>query len=198
MPTPVTPIEPPTLSVSAFMRRPGQPGSLGHFNGENASDFLEKYNMECELFSVNEQQRGLRFQHYCTLEVEEIVKILPGYETHKWDKLQDKIKNFYWQYDHPKNTPAALKALIRNSSTLPLAAYILKFTSITDALVGKGTMCEVDQVNKLLEGLDERMRLKVIELCTTKGWRVTDEDVGEESKFNVIGKFLKDKARTAE
>jgi hypothetical protein len=89
MSTPITPIEPPTLSVSVFMPRLGQPGSLDFSNGDNASDILEDYNTECELFGVKDKQPGIRFQHYCTPDVKEIVKILPGYETHEWEKLQD-------------------------------------------------------------------------------------------------------------
>jgi hypothetical protein len=49
-----------------------------------------------------------------------------------------------------------------------------------------------------LEGLEEKMREKVIEMCTRKGWRVMDQDTGEEPKFDEITKFLSDKARTAQ
>jgi hypothetical protein len=113
-------------------------------------------------------------------------------------KFQEEIKGFYWQFDHPKNTPAALNALIRDSAKFSLAAYILKFTSITDALVAKNVMSSVEWINKLLEGLDERMRIKVIELCTSKGWRITDQDRGGEPKFSEIAKYLEDKAKSGE
>jgi hypothetical protein len=91
-----------------------------------------------------------------------------------------------------------LNALIRDSAKLSLAAYVLKFTSITDPLVGKNVMSSVERINKLLEGLDERMRVKVIELCTSKGWRITDQDRGGEPKFPEIAKYLEDKARAVE
>jgi hypothetical protein len=38
------------------------------------------------------------------------------------------------------------------------------------------------------------MRVKVIELCITKGWRVTNQNTGEESKFAEITQFLSNKA----
>jgi hypothetical protein len=198
MGTPATPMEPPTLVMSAFMPRPGQSGALDVFNGDNASDFLENFNTECRLYGVKEGDRGPRLPYYCTPEVKEIVKILPGYDPPDWTKLQDEIKSFYWQYDHPKNTPAALNALIRDSAKFSLAAYVLKFTSITNALVAKNVMSSVERINKLLEGLDEMMRIKVIELCTSKGWRITDQDGGGEPKFPEIAKYFEDKARSVE
>jgi hypothetical protein len=48
-----------------------------------------------------------------------------------------------------------------------------------------------------LEGFDERM-VKVIGFCTTKGWRVRDQDAGEDPPFDEIAKFLRDKAISAE
>jgi len=38
--------------MSAFMPRPGQPGSLNIFTSENISDYLESFNAECELDGV--------------------------------------------------------------------------------------------------------------------------------------------------
>ena len=49
------------------------------------------------------------------------------------------IKRFYCKDDDPKNTVSALNALIR-FALLPLSVYLLKFTSITEVLVGKGSI----------------------------------------------------------
>jgi hypothetical protein len=104
------------------------------------------------------------------------------------------LKGFDWQTDKPKSTLAALNALIRESARLPLNVYILKFTLITNILVSKGLLSPVNRVVKLLEGLDDKMRVKVIELCTTNGWRVMDQDTGEAPNFDEIKKFLEHEA----
>jgi len=197
MGTPITP-EPPIVSMSAFMPRPGQPGSLDVFNGENISDYLESFNAECELYGVKAEQRALRFPHYCNPEIKDIVTLLTGYEARDWDQLQVEIKKFYWQHDHPKNTFTALNALIRRSHELTLSAFVLKFTAITNVLVTNGVMSAADRVIRLLEGLDEGMRIKVIKLCTQKSWKITDQDSGESPKFDEIKKFLDDEAKTGE
>ena len=164
-PVPATP-EPPVVSMSTFMPRPGQPGSLEIFTGDNVSDYLDSFNAKCELYGVKSEHRAIWFPHYCEKDIKEIVTILLGYDTDEWKQLQGEIKRFYWEKDHPRNTPPALNALIRNSANLPLSAYLLKFTSITEALVAKGVLSATDRVIRLLAGLDDNMKLKVIKLCT--------------------------------
>jgi hypothetical protein len=180
------------------MPRPGQSGSLEIFTGQNASDYLDEFNVECELYRVKPEQRVLLFPHYCIPTIKDVVKLLPGYDSKQWDDLQTEIKKLYWAGDHPKNTVAALNALIRSSRSIPFSVFIIKFSSITDVLVSKSALSDIDRFAKLLEGLDEKMRNKVIKLCTQKGWRVTDQDTGEKPNFNDVKSFLESEARTAE
>jgi hypothetical protein len=195
---PVTPSEIPVFTYAGVMPRPGQSGSLDVFTGQNASDYLDEFNVECELYRVKPEQRVLLFPHYCIPSIKDVVKLLPGYDDKKWDSLQTEIKKLYWAGDHPKNTVAALNALIRSSNSIPLSVFILKFSSITDVLVSKSALSDIDRFAKLLEGLDEKMRNKVIKLCTQKGWRVTDQDTGEKPNFDDIKKYLEAEAKTAE
>jgi hypothetical protein len=74
----MTPTEPPTISFPAFMPRPGQPGSLDGFAGDNISNYLDEFDVECELYSVKPEHRAIRF---CTTEIKEIFTLLPGYES---------------------------------------------------------------------------------------------------------------------
>jgi hypothetical protein len=196
---PVTPSEIPVFTYAGVMPRPGQSGSLSVFTGQNASDYLDEFNVECELYRVKPEQRVLLFPHYCIPTIKDVVKLLPGYEYPRdWDHLQNEIKKLYWAGDHPKNTIAALNALIRSSHSIPLSVFVLKFSSITDVLVSKSALSDIDRFAKLLEGLDEKMRNKVIKLCTQKGWRVTDQDTGEKPNFDDIKKYLEAEAKTAE
>jgi hypothetical protein len=195
---PVTPSEIPVFTYAGIMPRPGQSGSLDVFTGQNASDYLDEFNVECELYRVKPEQRILLLPHYCIPSIKDVVKLLPGYDAKAWDSLQTEIKRLYWAGDHPKNTIAALNALIRSSNSIPPSAFILKFSSITDVLVSKSTLSEIDHFAKLLEGLDEKMKNKVVKLCTQKGWCVTDQDMGEKPNFDDIKLFLESEARTAE
>ena len=188
----------PVFTYVGVMPRPGQSGSLDVFTGQNASDYLDEFNVECELYRVKPEQRVLLFPHFCLPSIKDVVKLLPGYDGKVWDNLQTEIKKLYWAGDHPKNTVAALNALIRSANSIPLSVFILKFSSITDALVSKSALSDIDRFAKLLEGLDEKMRNKVIKLCTQKGWRVTDQDTGEKPNFDDIKSYLEAEAKTAE
>jgi hypothetical protein len=189
--SPHAPTEPHTVSLSAFMPRPGQPGSLDRFTGANVSDYLDEYNTECELYVITPEHRALFLPRYfCTSETKEIITLLPGYESRDWDLLQIEMKKFYWPSDHPKNSLTVLNTLIRNSAGFPLGVYLLKFTSITEALIAKDLLTPANRIAKLLDGLDERMCKKVIKFCMQRNWKISDQDIGETPNFDEIKAFL--------
>jgi hypothetical protein len=148
--------------------------------------------------SSNPNKRVLLFPRYCTPEIKDIVMLLPGYESRDWDLLQTELKRFYWQTNNPKNTLATLNSLIRKSARLPLNAYVLKFASITNVLDSKDILSPINHVARLLEGLDERMRKKVIKFCTLKNWKVASDQDDETPNFDEIKKFLEHEALTME
>jgi hypothetical protein len=195
---PHTPTKLSTVSLSSvFMPRPGQPGSLDVFTGDNISNCLDEYNTECELYGFKPERRAILLPRYCTPEIKEIVTLLPGYESRNWTLLQTEIKKFYWKSDRPKNTLAALDFLVCSESTsIPLRVFILKFSVITDALIANNFLFPVNRIVKLLEGLDGKMRSKVIKFCVQNGWKVSDEDNGEAPDFDEIKKFLEHEALT--
>src|SRR5204862_4456175 len=84
-------------------------------NGYNITEFLEEWNIECEDFGLTETQRCARFPNYCTPEIKETVKILPGYIATNWITLQSDVKKLYWPQDKPKNTIAALDKLLKQA-----------------------------------------------------------------------------------
>jgi hypothetical protein len=156
-------------------------------------NYLDDYNTECEIYGVRSEHRAILLPRYCTHEIKEIVKLLPPCD---WKLLPTEIKKFYWKSDHPKNSCAALNALIRESPRLPLNSYLLKFTTITDVLVASGVLTTVNRVDRLLERLDEKLRIKVIMFCTEKGWKVFDHDISETPNFDEIKKFLEHEVLT--
>jgi hypothetical protein len=70
----------PVFTYAGVMPRPGQSRSLDVFTSQNASDYLEEFNVECELYCVKPKQRVLLFPHYCIPTSKDVVKLLPGYD----------------------------------------------------------------------------------------------------------------------
>jgi hypothetical protein len=59
------------------------------------------------------------------------------------------------------------------------------------------TLSPVSRIVKLLGGLDNTMRLRVVKFCTQRDWKFTsDQDAGETLNFDEIKTFLEHKALT--
>ena len=61
------------------MPRPGQPDAL-HFDNTNVTEFLHRWNNECEDFDLNEPQRYTHLPDYCTPETKDTIELLSGYK----------------------------------------------------------------------------------------------------------------------
>jgi len=57
---------------------------------------------------------------------------------------------------------------IKDAPTLDLNIYILKYTSISETLVAKGALSTLDRVNRLMDGLPEDLRKRVLKFFTKK------------------------------
>ena len=186
----------PTCVYEPTMPRPGQPGAM-QFDGHNIIEFLEEWNIECEDFRLTETQRCVRFLNYCTLQIKETVKILPGYIASNWTTLQSDVKKLYWPKDKPKNTMAALDKLIKEAPGMDLNVYVLKYTSISEALVAAHALSSLDRIARLLDGLSEDLRRKVIRYCTKQGWKLSTQDSGTaDSEYDAIILFILTEAQT--
>jgi len=133
------------LHPHAIMPHPGQLDSL-EFDGNNISDFLEDWNIECEDDGLTDTQKCARFPNYCTPTIKDLVKLLPGYSTPNWTLLQANLKETYWQHDKPKDTHEALIHLVKEAPTMDLNVYVIKFTVITDSLIAKHALSDLDRV----------------------------------------------------
>ena len=61
------------------MPHPGQPGAL-HFDNMNVSEFLCRWNIECEDFGLTDPQKCTRLPDYCTSETKDTIELLSGYQ----------------------------------------------------------------------------------------------------------------------
>ena len=66
---------------------PGQPGAL-HFDNTNVTEFLRRWNIECEDFGLTDTQKCARIPDYSTPETKDVIELLNGYKTNDWVKLQ--------------------------------------------------------------------------------------------------------------
>jgi hypothetical protein len=168
-------------------------------NGTNVSEFLENWSIECDDYGLNDVQKCVRLPNYCTPAIKDIVKLLKGYVSHDWVVLQKELKDLYWQNDTPKNSTTMLYKLIKEAPTMDLDVYVLKYSAITDALVSKGALSSLDRVGRLLDGLPEELRKRVLKFCTKKSWRLSAQDMGTvDPDFDELKEFVLTEAQVAQ
>ena len=188
------------LHAFNVMPRPGQANAL-EFDGSNVTEWLEEWNLQCEDYGVTDLKKCTRLPYYCVSSIKDVVKLLPGYmsEPPDWTVLQSDLKELYWQLDKPKNTTTALYQLIHDSQTgkIPLNVYVLKYTSISNSLVTKGALSLLDRVGRLLDGLPEDLRRKVLKFCTKKKWKLSSQDIGtSDPVYKELEDFVLTEARS--
>ena len=189
---------PSTIIRSAgVMPRPGQPGAP-FFDNTNVTEFLRRWNLECEDFGLTDRQKCARLPDYCTPKTKDVVELLDGYKNSNWARLQEELKGLFWQYDRQKDTPAALNELIHDAPNLDLNVYVLKYTSITGALVRGKDMSTTQRVRRFLDGLSDSMHDKAFEFCTKQDWKLSSHDTGsKDPDFDELKKFILAKAQSA-
>jgi hypothetical protein len=187
----------PPYRAFGIMPRPGQPGAP-FFDDTNVTEFLRRWNIECEDFGLSAKQKCIRLPDYCTPKTKDVVELFEGYLNSDWVKLQDELKSLFWQNDKQKNTPAALNQLIREAPEIDLNVYVLKYTAITDALIKGNEMSAMQRCKRFLDGLSDRLRDKAFDFCTIHDWKLSAHDTGtEDPDFEKLKKFILTKAQSA-
>src|SRR5579862_5966023 len=194
--TPPTPPLPQPRWLS-MMPRPNQPDAI-QFDSNKISDILEDWNIQCDDYGLTDAQKCTRFPLYCTPAIKDLVKLLPSYPT-DWSKLEKSLKKTFWQHDQPKDTPEALTRLIKEAPTMDLKVYIIKFTAITDSLIAKHALSNLDRVGRLLDGLRPELRSRVLKFCAKKSWRLSSHDTGTANPdFNELKQYVLMEAQAAQ
>ena len=186
------------LMYGPVMPHPGQPGAV-YFDNTDITEFLYRWNIECEDFGLTDAQKCVRIPDYCTPETKDVIELLDEYKTNDWTKLRSELKGLFWQHDKPKDTTASLNKLIHDAQGMDLNVFILKYASISQAFIDKGALSPLDRVSRLLDGLDSRLREKVLDYCMKKDWRLSSHDTGtEEPDFDDLKQFIIGKAQLAQ
>src|SRR5947207_10305615 len=186
--------------VYSVMPRPGQSGVL-HFDGNNISEFLDDWNLECDDYGYDDEKKCTHLPTYCKKTIKDIVKLLPGYVSKNWAVLQADLKGLYWQHDRPKNTTAALDQLIHDTQAgaIDLNVYVLQYSTISDKLVSQGALSALDRVNRLLDGLSNDHRTKVLSFCAKNKWKLSAQDVGTtDPNYEELKQFVLREAQTSQ
>jgi hypothetical protein len=162
------------------MPRPGQPGAL-YFDGRNVAEFLENWDLECNVFGYSSAEKCLHLPLYCKKGLRNVVKDLGGYINRDWSVLQNDLKALFWQHDTPMNTPSALHEVVNEarSGKMDLNVYILRYSSISEALVKQGALSTLERVSWHPDDLSDEQRTKVLNFCVKKKWRLSAQDVGK-------------------
>ena len=103
------------------------------------------------------------------------------------------LKALFWQHDTPTNTPPALHEVVNEarSGKIDLNVYILRYSSISEALVKQGALSTLERVSRLLDGLSDEQRKKVLNFCVKKKWRLSAQDVGKiEPVYSELKEFV--------
>ncbi|MGI4816393.1 MAG: hypothetical protein ACRYE7_00135, partial [Janthinobacterium lividum] len=157
----------PFTQNTSAMPHPGTPGAP-RFDGANISEFLGRYNDQCEDAGLTEAERLRRLPRYCGSIIGQYIKNLPEF-TQSWGALERVLLVQYRRADSKqrinslpfletfKNKPRDEKSDVRQ--------YIWQFTTISGTLVRNGEIPEFTQTQWFLEGLPERIRGKVVKRC---------------------------------
>jgi hypothetical protein len=187
----------PARSVGVMIR-PGQQGAL-YFDKANITDFLRRWNIECEDYNLNDKQKCARIIDYCSAETKDIIEVLEGYADSNWEKLQNELKELFWQYDKQRDSTISLNQLIKDAPTLDLNIFIVRYSAISEKLVKAGALSSLDRVVRLINSLPAKLREQSIEFCTKEDWKLSSNDTGaNKPDFEKLKRFIVTKAQSAQ
>ena len=111
------------------------------------------------------------------------------------------MKEVFWRADSPKNTMAKLNSLINDAKMgkINTNLYVLRYTTISEALIKNNSMTTLNRVIWMLEGLSGELQVKVFEYCCDRRWQMLEHDVNtEEPDFEDVRKVILKKAKMLE
>jgi len=129
---------------------------------------------------LSEAQKCGKLSKYCTKGIKDVVeKLVDGELGKDWSLLKKELKRLYWQKDRLWNSPKELEQLIEEAKLgkVSVEIYVFKHKKISESLVKKHAMSSFERNTRLLRGLPEEVRLKVLDHGSEKGWRMFVNDV---------------------
>ena len=114
------------------------------FEKANVTEFLRRWNIECDTFGLSEEERCVNLPLYCVPDTQDIVEILGGYVARDWKMLQKELKALFSQYDKKKVTLSALIEIVKlgAASKTELNVFVIKFAAMSEMLKVRGLLTD--------------------------------------------------------
>ncbi len=171
-----------------------------HFlDNTNVTEFLRRRNIECEDCGLSEGQKCAQLPDYCSPKIKILLNSSKGtlITIEARGKLQEELKDLFWQYDKHKNTPATLNQFIRDIPSMDLNINVLKYAAITDALIKGNEMLAMQHWKRFLDGLSDQLRDKAFDCCIIQDWKLSVYDTGiKDPDFGQLKKHILTKAQS--
>ena len=125
------------------MPLPGQPGAL-YFDGQNVTEFLERFEEQCQEHNVDRADRFRKLPRYCETLIGNFVKTINAWIDQDWEDLVSTMKKEYEMNDMKQklNSRHFLKVLKIRSRTEKddLRVYSRQFRSVAVKLINQNML----------------------------------------------------------
>ena len=176
------------------------PGTNGapYFQGQNVSDFLDRFDFMCEDYELSETDRIKRLPWYCEKTIGEYLRMLTEFNDESWQEVKKVLRKEYEEQDvdQQMNTREFLEALIRKPRTEgDLKAYCRQFYAISTRLYKRKRLDEHTRVRWFLQGLPRETAIKVMR---KHNYDDTDDEVLNFEAMHKTAIKMSDAARVLE
>lgn len=167
---------PPVMAPQYVMPIP-MPGSPGtpHFDGNNATEFLRKWEDMCDVWRGLKEDRMKRLPLYCDKTIRDLVETMDLFLERDWDQFCKDLKKEYCNCNvdvllYSKPFLQCYKSKARTDRN-DICQYCRQYASISGRLEEKGMLDGYTRSMWFLEGLPSDMQRRVIQKC-----KIDDDD----------------------
>src|SRR5579859_5824121 len=191
---PFTPLAPVVYHFR--MPRPGEAGAL-FFDKMNVSEFLKRWEEECEEVGYTDAQKCVKLPAYCAEDTRIAIRNLRGYEAKNWVMMCGEMKDLFQAHDRPLYTKEYLNELVGKGQGSDLKLFIATFQAVSNDLVKREVISKRQQVLEFVAGLGSHLRRKAFDFAAQNDWKLTEDDIGsKEPSYQELQDHILDKAKS--
>src|SRR5579859_6144928 len=191
---PFTPLAPVVYHFR--MPRPGEAGAL-FFDKTNVSEFLKRWEEECEEVGYTDAQKCVKLPAYCAEDTRIVIRNLKGYEEKSWARMCGEMKDLFQAHDRPLYTKEYLNKLVGKGQGTDLKLFIATFQAVSDDLVKGEVISKCQKVLEFVAGLGIHLRRKAFDFAAQNDWKLAEDDTGtKEPSYFELQNHILDKAKS--
>jgi hypothetical protein len=156
----------PNLSGIRYLGPMPAGREMPFFSGANISEFLERYEAQCEEYAVKGNAVIEKLPQYCELTIRLYIRTIPEWKDRNWEELKKVLKEEYRQDDSLQQmmTLGFLRALQEKGCTAgtTVRVYCRQYSYVSTTLVEKGILSHYSQCVGFLRGLPVQVREKIV------------------------------------